>query len=245
MDRGVRFGAVVLLPVLLAACAGDGTGPGAGRLPYRTKVTEATTPAEQPSAAPTIVYVQDFELEVAPKADSQTILPGRGPVRSILGELRGDDQDPAERAHKMVNLMSTTLVEDLTEKGLRAERLLPGAPLPAEGWLVRGVVTELDEGNRVRKAVIGFGAGKSELTLNVGFVDLAKDASQPFYTFEASNNSGDMPGGAAMKMNPYAMAAKFVMSRNADDREVQHTAETIALQLTERLTSPAATPGGG
>jgi hypothetical protein len=141
--------------------------------------------------------------------------------------------------------MSASIVQDLTGKDLVAQRLLPGEPLPSSGWLVRGVVTEFDEGNRLRKAVVGFGAGKSELELYVNVVDLAKAPTTPFYTFEASNNSGDMPGAAVMKMNPYAAAAKFVMSRNADQKEVTHTAETIAEQISERLKATAAAGATG
>lgn len=228
----------IALAALLAGCAGDGTEAGAGRLPYRTKVTDAETTAAQPVLTPSMVYVEDFDLEVVPHPEQQGLLGGGGgggPVRQVLGELRGESQDPAEKARTLVDRMSTEIVEDLEAKGIPARRLRAGDPMPSEGWLVRGVVTELDEGNRIRKAVVGFGAGKSQLTLYVNFSNLSEGAAQPFYSFEASNNSGDMPGGAAMKMNPYAMAAKFVMSRNADEREVDHTASTIAVQLQERI----------
>jgi hypothetical protein len=64
---------------------------------------------------------------------------------------------------------------------------------------------------------------------------MKKDRGKPFYDFEASNNSGKMPGAAVVKMNPYAAAAKFVMSRHADEREVRNTAETIAERVAEQL----------
>jgi hypothetical protein len=228
----------------LVGCAGDGTGPGAGMLPYRTKVTATKTDAAQQVASPSVLYVSDFDLDIAPPSSPQQgILPGNGPVRSVLGELRGESQDPAEKARQLVALMSRTIVEDLTEKNFVAQRLLPGQPTPTEGWLVRGVFTEIDEGNRLRKAVVGFGAGKSQLDLYVNLTDLSQGVGQPFYRFEASNNSGNMPGGAVMKMNPYAMAAKFVISRSADEKQVTHTAETIAEQISEKL-RPAATSAG-
>ncbi len=234
--RSALVGMAVL--VAFVGCAGDGTGPGAGRLPYRTKVTESQQDPQQTPSAASIIYVSDFELEIAEQpAEQQPIL--NGPVRGVLGALRGESQDPAAKARELVDLMSMSIVKDLTEKQLSAQRLLPGELLPKTGWLVRGVVTELDEGNRLRKAVIGFGAGKSQLELYVNVVDLAKAPTTPFYTFEASNNSGDMPGAAVMKMNPYAAAAKFVMSRHADEKEVSHTAETIAEQISERMQATA------
>jgi hypothetical protein len=221
--------------LLLAACAGDGTETGAGRLPYRTRVSDAK-PGEAPAAAPGIVYVTDFEIDAGAVPPAETgVLPGRGPVRSVLGRLRGESPDPEAKARELVDRMANAIVEDLAAKHVPAQRLAADAPHPAQGWLVRGVFTELDEGNRIRKAVIGFGAGKSELELYVAFVDLARDPDHPFYSFDASNNSGNMPGGAVLKMNPYAIAARYVMSRNADTREIDHTAETIAAQLAERI----------
>jgi len=69
-----------------------------------------------------------------------------------------------------------------------------GDPRATSGWLVRGVVTELDEGNQLRRAVVGFGAGKSELQLWVGVTDLARNPDAPFYTLDAKDSSGKMPG---------------------------------------------------
>jgi hypothetical protein len=222
------------LPLLIAACAGNGTGPGAGTLPYRTKVTDVEG-ASVPAGVPGVIYVQDFDVDVAEQPPEQR----EGPVRSVLGAMRGETQDSAAKAHQLVSLMSQSIVDDLDDKGLHAQRLFPGDAPPRTGWLVRGVVTELDEGNQLRKAVVGFGAGESELQLYVNLIDLAKDRDKPFYGFAASNNSGKMPGAAVVKMNPYAAAAKFVMSRHADEREVRNTAATIAERVSEELRSAA------
>lgn len=57
----------------------------------------------------------------------------------------------------------------------------------------------------------------------------------PFYTLEASDGSGKMPG-AIVKFNPYVAAAKFVMSRNATERDVKRTASAIAKAIAEEAT---------
>ena len=97
---------------------------------------------------------------------------------------------------------------------------------------MRGVVTELDEGNQVRRAMVGFGAGGSELELWVSVTDMATSPDAPFYTLEAGDSSGKVPG-AIVKFNPYAAAAKFVMSRNATERDVKRTASAIAKSIAE------------
>jgi Domain of unknown function (DUF4410) len=114
-----------------------------------------------------------------------------------------------------------------------AQRLYPGDPKPTSGWLVRGVVTQLDEGNQLRRAMVGFGAGESELQLWVGVTDLARNPDAPFYTLDASDASGKMPG-AIVKLNPYVAAAKFVMSRHASERDVTRTASAIAKAIAEQ-----------
>jgi hypothetical protein len=59
--------------------------------------------------------------------------------------------------------------------------------------------------------------------------DLAKGAPRPIYTLDASESSGKGPGaGAMVKMNPYAAAAKFVISRKEPERDVAKTASAIA-----------------
>src|SRR5215475_12986923 len=71
--------------------------------------------------------------------------------------------DPAPKAHAAVGMMAASITEALNEDGVPAQRLSAGAPQPTSGWLVRGVVTELDEGNQLRRAMVGFGTGASEL----------------------------------------------------------------------------------
>jgi hypothetical protein len=229
--RDVRLvGGLLFLTALTAlACAKAG-----GVLPYQTQVSDETQAASVPTGAPSLIYVSEFELDLPPPSESGTgVPPGRGPVRSAIAELRGDG-DPAAKARELVALMQQTIVEDLTAKGLAAQRLPAGAGLPTEGWLVRGVFTQLDEGQRATKAVIGMGAGASELDLYVNLADLAKTPVQPFYSFDAENTSGKLPGAAVMKFNPYVAAAKFVMSRNAGEREVKATASKIAEKVAAR-----------
>lgn len=43
-----------------------------------------------------------------------------------------------------------------------------------------------------------------------------------------------MPG-AVITMNPYVAAAKFVMSRSASEKDVEHTAAKIAAEIVKRV----------
>jgi hypothetical protein len=209
----------------LAFLAGCGSGIG----PHQPKITPVTSVDPAPKTRPNMVYVTDFDLEFPQGSQSQdTSLLRQGPLARLRERLQGGD--PVTKAHAAVGMMAASITDDLNGDGVPAQRLYPGDPKPTSGWLVRGVVTELDQGNQLRRAMVGFGAGESELQLWVGVTDLARNPDAPFYTLDASDGSGKMPG-AIVKLNPYVAAAKFVMSRHASERDVKSTASAIAKSI--------------
>jgi Domain of unknown function (DUF4410) len=189
-----------------------------------------------PTETPKIVYVADFELEASNVRSERGIFPPPPPpgLGSVLLKLPGTPAEPAVRARQVVELMATSLVKDLTQKGATAQRLKPHTPLPTQGWLVRGVFTDVQEGNQLGRAVIGFGAGKTELQLVVAVDDLTRGAPTPLYQVDAKGDSGKLPG-AVITLNSYVAAARFVLSGNDLDRNVKQTATRIAEQVTGRI----------
>jgi hypothetical protein len=151
--------------------------------------------------------------------------------------LRRKRQDPETEAHNLVNLMSESLVADLQKAGFTARRLSPADPKPADGLLVSGVFTEIDEGNQMRRALVGFGSGKAKMELYVKVMD-ASSGTQPLYEVSTHKSNGKRPG-AAIALNPYAGAAGFVvkfgMTKNAPEKMVKQTASKIATELTKQL----------
>jgi hypothetical protein len=223
--------------VLLASLVGCGSGSPisevsrAGIGPHQPKLTPMHSAEEPPKTRPAMVYVTDFDLDFPQSSQGQEAgLLRQGPLSRLRERLQGGD--PVTKAHAAVGLMATSIADDLNSDGVPARRLYPGDPKPTSGWLVRGVVTELDEGNQIRRAMVGFGAGESELQLWVGVTDLARNPDAPFYTLDATDGSGKMPG-AVVKLNPYVAAAKFVMSRHATERDVTRTASAIARAIAE------------
>lgn len=192
-----------------------------------------------PASKPSIVYVADFELDAEsiqsePGLLQRPHLLGRGPLGALLPGRLGASDDPALRARELVDLMATSLVKDLGDAGVKARRLEPGESVPSAGWLVRGLFTQVDEGNRLRRAVIGFGEGQTELQLSLAVDDLAQGQPQPFYQLTTDANSGNLPG-AAVTLNPIAMGARFVLTRKDLERDVSATAGTIASDLAARV----------
>jgi hypothetical protein len=187
-------------------------------------VTDETLTARVPSVEPKRVYVQDFKLDVA--ATQQVSDPIQRP-RILREMLTGD---PAARAKNIVDQMASSLVKDLHAAGVPAQRLEAGAPLPKDGWLVRGVFTEVTSGGTPRRAIVGFGAGASDMEVQVGVNDLANDPEQSFAVFGTITDPSRLPGGVVTR-NPYVVAAKFVLEKDAPKRDIEHTAQAIADEL--------------
>lgn len=210
------------------------------KLTGEVKVTDRTDESRQPVAAPATIYVQDFELgyETAGPDDGEQRRPILGRVLPRLSQRN----DPARKAKQLVELLSESLVQGFAARGKDARRCIPGTPLPGDGWLIRGVFTELDQGKRVVRATIGFGAGASDMELYVSVSDLSVSPAAPFIVFGTEKEPGRMPG-AVVTMNPYVAAAKFVLGRNASEKDVEKTASRIVEQIVGYMEKLGA--GGG
>jgi len=123
-------------------------------------------------------------------------------------------------------------VKDLTKAGLTACRLPAGATPPESGWLVRGVFTEVNQGNQLNRAVIGFGMGKTELQVLVDINDLSKGAPRPFYELSTTADSGKAPGaGPTIVLGPAGVAARFVLAGEDLNHNVRQTAASISEEV--------------
>jgi hypothetical protein len=203
----------------------SGCAPTAGnKLTGGAHVEGETATVAPPSAPARRVYVQDFALDAEPTEQRTGILGRPRLFQQLTGE------DPAAHARRVVDQLATGLVQDLNAAGVAAERLPAGRALPPEGWLIRGVFTEIDTGKTLRRAVIGFGSGKTDMEVQVGVSDLATNPTESFLVFGTVTDPSRLPGGAVSR-NPYVVVAKFVLEKGAPQRDVQHTAKAIADEL--------------
>jgi hypothetical protein len=191
------------------------------------------------SPASTIIYVSDFELDSENFQADQSLHGADQRPHVLNGPIR-QSKDPATQARNMVNLMATDIVRNLTKAGYKARRLSSTDPRPSEGVWVHGVFTELSEGNRMQRAVIGLGAGAAKMDLYVTMNDLSRP-DRPLYTTAESGESANKPG-AAITMNPYAAAAKFAMQKNAPEKMIKQTAGGISNDIIAHLKQHEAHP---
>lgn len=212
-------------------------------LPAAT-VSDEQVRGQWPATRPSVIYVGDFQLEAAIQPTDAT--QGTQTRLIHLGMLRELGQSPEQagmqRAAKVKDDFEQAIVDTLRGKGLRTVRLAPDAPLPDNGWLVSGVFTDMDEGNDIRRAAIGIGAGEAKLDLHVAVRDLADASAPALETMSASGSSGHMPGGA-LALNPYAIAAKFVLNRNALEQDARRAGTSVGNEIAGRVAQMPASIG--
>ena len=101
---------------------------------------------------------------------------------------------------------------------------------------MRGVFTQVDEGNRVRRAVIGFGAGQTQMQVAVAVDDLTGGVPKPLYHIDAGAQSRKLPGaGPAIVFAPPVAAARFAMAGRDLERNVEQAAAKIAADVAQRI----------
>ena len=175
-------------------------------------------------ARPGVIYVADFVNDTLQTAQTRP---------HLLNRPRMMQEDPEVKEAKMIAAMSAALTEDLKSKSVPAVRFTPGQR-PNRGWLVEGRFINADEGNRAARSVVGFGAGSTNMQVEVSVTDLSSADRGPFAVFGSSSKTGKAPG-AIITKNPYVLAAKFVMSKRAPERDVKKTARKIAEVLVKMV----------
>ncbi|MCB8880361.1 DUF4410 domain-containing protein [Acidisoma cellulosilytica] len=117
----------------------------------------------------------------------------------VLAKLNSSGEDPnakrAEIAESVKATITQTLVEDVTKMGLPARAAYPGEAGPPGAVLLQGQITKIAAGNAARRAVIGFGAGESQVEADVGVLRaLPGGLVRPLESYHADATSGRTPG---------------------------------------------------
>ena len=241
----------VLLSVpalFVGACASWGVVTGAQEVKsvagatsqVQAETTTVNSPPVDPADRSKVVYVSDFDLDLASKDGKSTpvtVSPGASPSSSTNSpEAKAETNE--ERASRFVDFVSATLVKELEKQGYIARRLRAGDSRPDEGLRISGVFAEPDEQNRLRRAVIGGGPSVGQMALFVSIGNLARP-DQPLYAVvdpkTAANNVGPV-----ITVSAYAPVARFEMPKNVTEKAVHDTANSIVTDLTQLLSTNVA-----
>ena len=200
------------------------------------------------------MYVSFFDLDVAPdskprkkpatrstaasggRSTSNTSTTKKSPSTSEKPGQAADadsEETAADIANALLYAMSDSLMRALEQAGYRVERLPSGAALPNTGLRIRGVFAEADEQNRARRLLVGGQTVSTNMILFVGVNNLARP-EQPLYEL-ASPPINDSRYGPVITVTSYAPAARYELSRDPSDEELQKISADIASSLTALL----------
>src|SRR5262249_39115007 len=192
---------------------------------------------------PERIAVLPFAVSAGDVTENQAI--GERIKDSFLSSTASERQ--LEIGHKVSDRMADDLVSGIRALGLSADRVDRNAVLAPGTLVIDGRFTRVDEGNRLRRLVIGFGAGQSDVDAEVE-VDLQTASGRDtVLAFSTDARSAPMPG-AAVTMGAGAAAQGGVTAasvaasggvgalkegRASVDSDAGHTAKQIVAYLSE------------
>lgn len=222
--KGAFFLALITL-FLMTSLSGTSVGQTASNIPD-SKVAEASV----------TVFVADFTLDAeAEKHEGRKMLAPRQRVKDIVNRVgpTGED-DPAEKAKIIVNALSESIVKGLADQNVKASRLFRQPPPAGDGLFLEGEFLDFDQGDRMKKAIIGFGSGSPEMQVRMILTKIEGGATILLMDTAVDGKKNRMPG-AAVTRNPYVAGAKFVLGKNASEKEVRKLGSEIAEKLYEYM----------
>jgi hypothetical protein len=190
---------------------------------------------------PARVYVFDFAVSPA------EVSRNRGVGAKILDAVadRQPDEQEVEIGRKAAGKLATRIVKGIRKLGMAVERPWGRPPWGEDAVLIEGQFLNIDEGNRLARMVIGFGAGATEVETQVQVYDARVEGGRVLAEFRTSSKSGKKPGAAVtMGAAGAARGASGVATAGAVggvsealggtiDSGIRRTGDEIVTQLAE------------
>jgi hypothetical protein len=186
-----------LLALALGACSGSSsvsmpTLPTAGTL-----TAGATSSAAQVQNAP-VASGPPSQIVVYPFAtNTAEVTLNQGIGARLYRNYSGEDQEASQTqlADSTAQNICVQVASSLAKNGWSAVCQPRGTPLTGNNVLIiDGAFTDISEGNRLRRMVIGLGAGASVVDTQVGLYQYSNGNSTQLVTFTTHADSGKMPG---------------------------------------------------
>jgi hypothetical protein len=141
---------------------------------------------------PDLVVVHDFAVSPATVTLDRAV--GAQIERALMST--PESQQRLQRAQEIARLLTQSLVEEIGQLGIPtvAAEAAPGAPATGSTLSIEGQILTVDEGNRLRRTMIGLGAGASEVRNLVQVYETRAGQRQLVEDFYATALSSRKPG---------------------------------------------------
>ena len=215
---------VLGVPMALGAFAGLYHQP-AGR------TAASREPQDEASSKSTVVYVSDFDLDVAHPKEEKSPAPANPPAGQASGQKK--KETAFQQALRLNDSLGASLVKALEDAGYTAHRLRGWQPRPETGVRIQGVFAQVDEEGRLRRARIGSESAPAILQLFVSVSNLARP-DQKLYEI-AGARGGDEQFGPVITVSAYAPVAKFEMEKDPNEQALKELSAKMVTDLTALL----------
>ncbi len=181
------------------------------------------------------IIVYDF---AATPAD----LPADDPVLALYEKpAKPQTADEVSLGRKLGAEIARELVDRIRELDLPAERSKTGRPPRIGDLVIRGAFVSIEEGNRLKRVLIGFGAGAGELKTLVEIYQItAKGSRRALVSEEIRATGGKMPGmlfavAAAVGTGPAGLAVSPAATAGTAGTVGQATAVSGGVNVAKEL----------
>ena len=208
----------LLLAIAAFGCAG-------------AQVTQSSSAAPISATPPTAVVIYPFAVDAADVSLNSSIF------QVAYRNMSGQNQNAAQEqlAHQTAQNICIQVAANLTQKGITTTCLQRGTPPTGSNVLILdGQFTDISEGNRLRRMVIGLGVGASKVDTVVQVIQVIQKTPQgttEILDFATSADSGYMPGAGIT--GPAGAAAGGVKNvTSSTGYLVDKTSDQIVQQMT-------------
>jgi hypothetical protein len=155
------------------------------------QVTQSSSAAPISATPPTAVVIYPFAVDAADVSLNSSIF------QVAYRNMSGQNQNAAQEqlAHQTAQNICIQVAANLTQKGITTTCLQRGTPPTGSNVLILdGQFTDISEGNRLRRMVIGLGVGASKVDTVVQVIQKTPQGTTEILDFATSADSGYMPG---------------------------------------------------
>src|SRR5215468_121722 len=202
--------------------------------------TESVLKSTDRLPRPELILVHDYQVS-RDEVQLDSALSSRV-ERTVQGTPEAEDQLKVEQ--EVSRALTATLVDEIRKLGIRAEPATMASPVAGPTLSIEGQIVSIDEGNKAKRLVIGFGSGESEVrTLTQVYEVTSEDGHHLVEDFYTTVKSSKKPGfgpfagmgaaaGVAASRVAVAAGVGAVGARSQTvEADVQHGAKQIAKEL--------------
>jgi len=177
----LKLSVISMLFLFVVGCAG-------------TSVRDTQEIAYSGQPRPTQVLIYNFA------ASPEDIQQNSSIFAKIQGQLANTNQTAEEikLGREVADAMATELTQKIAALDLNPIRADRSLRVSSGAILITGQFTNINEGNRLRRNVVGLGLGQSSLDSKVRVLAPSASGYRELISFDAHADSGEMPGAAVM-----------------------------------------------